>query len=169
MATTLARSPGTTHCFSVFLPQAATRPFCSKARPCELPREIATTPDKFETADTWEKPLFPQAITVLSLRSAAQKSPPTLKATALVRPGGTFVCWKLLLPQTTIVPSAHRAPESLTRAEMAMTLVNPAGTLVAPERPEPQLATVPSGLNPNPWLSPAAMATAFVNARGNAS
>ena len=103
--------------------------------------------------------MFPHVRTVPSLRKAAQKSPPTLKAMALVKLGGTFVC-KALLPQTTAVPSARNAPELLRRAETAMTLLNPTGTFVTPEVLLPQPATVPSGLNPKPWLSPAAMATA---------
>ena len=112
--------------------------------------------------------MFPHARTVPSLRKAAQKSPPTLKEMALVKLGGTFVCWNVLLPQTTAVPSARNTPALLRRAETAMTLLNPAGTLVTLEL-RPQQATAPSGLKPNPWLSPAAMATAFVKASGNNS
>src|SRR5439155_9701617 len=87
---------------------------------------------------------------------------------ALVKLGGTLVCWNVLLPQTTAVPSARNTPALLRRAETAMTLLNPAGTLVTLEL-RPQQATAPSGLKPNPWLSPAAMATAFVKASGNNS
>src|SRR6185369_565802 len=99
----------------------------------------------------------------------AQKSPPTLTATASVRAGGTIVCWKLLLPQTTTMPSARNAPELLRRAETAMTSLNPAGTFVSAEFPIPQVATPPSGFKPKPWLSPAAMAIALVKASGNSS